>query len=85
MSKERTETHIRVVQDTMALERQILRATWQNHEFMGQRKGQALMNALHSVAPELYDIISGTDDDCFYDDGKIDQTFGVLGFVRKVI
>jgi len=80
-----TEAHIQVVQDTRELERQILRAAWQRFELMGQRKGQALMNALRDVAPELYEIISGTDDDCFYDDGKIDQTFGVLGFVRKVI
>ena len=33
-----------------------------------QRKGQAWMNALHEVAPELYEQIVGTKADCFYDD-----------------
>ena len=35
------------------------------------RKGQAWMNALAEVAPDLYGLVSGTEADCFYDDGKI--------------
>lgn len=35
------------------------------------RKGQTFMNALHAVAPELYDDISGTSKDCFYRDDQV--------------
>lgn len=36
-----------------------------------QRPGQARMNALRKVDPELYEMIAGTPADCFYDDSKI--------------
>lgn len=36
-----------------------------------QRKGQAMMNALRRVAPELYDEVSGTSRDCFYRDDQV--------------
>lgn len=35
------------------------------------RMGQAHMNALHQIRPELYEDITGTDADCFYNDEKI--------------
>lgn len=38
-----------------------------------QRDGQALMNALYSVNPDLYQEITGTDADPFYDDNKIEK------------
>lgn len=41
-----------------------------------QRAGQAYMNALFEVNRRLYDIISGTESDCFYDDTKI------INFIR---
>lgn len=38
----------------------------------GQRKGQAMMNALRVTAPPLYDEASGSLTlDCFYNDSKI--------------
>ena len=39
------------------------------------RKGQALMTFLwQSGHTELYDMITGTDYDCFYDDKRYEQT-----------
>ena len=35
------------------------------------RKGQSLMNALHAIEPDLYNEITGSDADCFYNDGKM--------------
>lgn len=43
----------------------------------GIRKGQALMNALVFVAPELDAYVSGSIADCFYQDGKI-SAFGEM-------
>lgn len=37
---------------------------------LGHRKGQAWMNALGAVAPDLYEIVTGTDADCFHNDAK---------------
>lgn len=37
-----------------------------------QRRGQAWMNALREIDPELFEKISGTEADCFYDDRKIE-------------
>lgn len=37
----------------------------------GLRQGQAYMNALHYINKELYEQITGTENDCFYDDNKI--------------
>jgi hypothetical protein len=36
------------------------------------RHGQTLMNVLNMVWPEKYKEISGSDYDCFYDDGKVE-------------
>lgn len=36
-----------------------------------QRRGQAMMNALAKVRPDLYDKISGTEADPFYNDNRI--------------
>ena len=47
-----------------------------------QRKGQALMNALRRVAPILYDMVSGTDADCFYDDNRIGAFLDTMGIPR---
>ena len=44
-----------------------------------QRKGQARMNALHHVNPELHDQIMRTHADCFYDDQRI-HAFDVYVF-----
>lgn len=37
-----------------------------------ERKGQALMNALYEVNKDLYQQITDTDADCFYNDAKIE-------------
>lgn len=42
----------------------------------GLRLGQAYMNALHVIKPELYTEISQTDADCFYHDDNI------INFIR---
>jgi hypothetical protein len=36
-----------------------------------QREGQAMMNALRNVAPILYNMVTGTLADCFYDNDRI--------------
>ena len=36
-----------------------------------EREGQAMMNALADVAPELYDMVTGSPYDCFYRDDLI--------------
>ncbi len=36
-----------------------------------ERKGQALMNALHSINPKMYEGFKNTLLDCFYDDRNI--------------
>lgn len=41
------------------------------HFVQGQRKGQAMMNALWDAAPELYADISGTSKDCFHRDDQV--------------
>lgn len=51
------------------------RKFWQSYDYFlrdkEMRKGQARMNALKRVDPELYEIISGTEFDCFYRDERI--------------
>ena len=37
----------------------------------GCRLGQSCMNALYEVNKDLYNEITGTEADCFYDDKKI--------------
>jgi hypothetical protein len=45
-----------------------------------QRVGQAYMNALRAVAPELYEEASGSLKlDCFYDDTKVPALLKWLG------
>jgi len=36
-----------------------------------ERTGQALMNALWEVRPNIHTAITGTPDDCFYEDARI--------------
>ena len=43
------------------------------------RRGQAMMNALAVVAPELYDEITDTSADCYYEDSKIGAFRELLG------
>lgn len=43
-----------------------------------QRYGQHLMNELFSVRRDLYDFISGTDYDCFYDNKRVNDTLTFL-------
>jgi len=43
------------------------------------RNGQALMNYLSTVNKELYDELTATENDCFHNDEKIDDTLVYLG------
>lgn len=43
-----------------------------------QRYGQSIMNMLHKVWPDWYERISGTDFDCYYDDGTVQFTLEYL-------
>ena len=42
------------------------------------RYGQVLMHTLRECNREKYDAITGTEDDCFYDNGKVSQTLNKL-------
>lgn len=57
----------------MTDEEQIDFWSWYHYYTEGgsQRRGQARMNALWKVRPDLYDTIHGTDADCFYVDERI--------------
>jgi len=44
----------------------------------GLRNGQSYSNALADVNMKAYNEITGTDDDCFYDDNK------VIKFIRRL-
>jgi len=44
-----------------------------NPEIKNLRKGQALMVSLQMSNEDLYNAITGTDADCFYDDSKIEK------------
>lgn len=35
------------------------------------RRGQHIMNVTHAAWPELYEEVTGTDADCFYNDSRI--------------
>lgn len=50
----------------------------------GQRKGQALMNALREF-PVLYDMVAMTKADPFYDDSKIPAFLETVGFPRDAV
>lgn len=41
------------------------------HKHSELRYGQAIMNALNDVRPDLYKEITGTNNDPFYDDNKL--------------
>lgn len=34
------------------------------------RRGQALMNGLYTARRDVYDMVSGSEGDCFFDDNK---------------
>ena len=42
------------------------------------RYGQSIMNMLHKIYPDWYKRITGSDLDCFYDDGIIQFTLEYL-------
>lgn len=42
------------------------------------RYGQSIMNMLHQILPGWYNRITGTDLDCFYDDGIVRFTLEYL-------
>jgi len=42
------------------------------------RHGQAIMNLLYLIRPDLHKKIMGTDFDCFYDDGTVQFTLEYL-------
>lgn len=42
------------------------------------RYGQSVMNILHKVYPDWYKRITGTDLDCYYDDGTVRFTLEYL-------
>jgi hypothetical protein len=42
------------------------------------RYGQSLMNVLFEMWPDKYREITGTDDDCFYDDATVKLTLDKL-------
>ena len=42
------------------------------------RYGQVLMHTLYKCNKSKYDAITGTDDDCFYDNGKVSRTLDKL-------
>lgn len=44
-----------------------------------QRVGQAMVNALRYIAPELYSEITGSLRDCFYRDDRVDAFREYLG------
>ena len=42
------------------------------------RVGQVYMNALFDIRPDLYQRVTGTENDCFYNDDKIVNLIGFL-------
>ena len=42
------------------------------------RYGQSIMNMLHQIWPDRHNSISGTDLDCYYDDGTVRFTLEYL-------
>lgn len=42
------------------------------------RHGQSIMNVLHLIRKDLYEKITNTDLDCFYDDGTVQFTLEYL-------
>lgn len=87
--KAATQERIQIIQDAQSVEARVLQLTYNYVWIFGHRHGQALMNALDRVAPELYEILSQTDKDCFFDDSKFSATLAELGYreswFRKVL
>ena len=51
--------------DIMILQRN---AWWLREKHPEMREGQSLMNAIYEYSIDIYNKISGTEYDCFYDD-----------------
>lgn len=81
--KEATATRVQMLKDFWALEDRVFRAAYEFRRIQGQRRGQALMNGLRIQAPELYEILTGSPNDCFYDDSKVAGALSELGFTRR--
>lgn len=62
----------------MTLEQLITSAAKLKTENDELRYGQALMNALHKLNPELYNTINGTDVDPFHGDDRIGKFYTVI-------
>ena len=48
----------------------------------GMRKGQHLYNQARNLFPDEVDLICSTEDDCFFDDNKINRFMNAL--MRKI-
>ena len=44
----------------------------------GARQGQAFMNALWTVRPDLYEVLTGTTHDPFYRDDNLPEAINIL-------
>lgn len=42
-------------------------------QYKDWRWGQCVFNAFYAYFPEITDSIRGTNDDCFYDDNKVEK------------
>lgn len=51
--------------------------TYNKHSFE-LRYGQTIMNVLYSISPDKYKELTGTQLDCFYDDGLVRFTLDEL-------
>ena len=49
-------------------------AEYHSHVRLYLRVGQSIMNYIHANHRDIYDEITGTENDCFYDDTKILET-----------
>ena len=47
-------------------------------ELNGIRQGQSLFNIAYDIAPEVADLLRGSNVDCFYDDVKISSFLSSL-------
>jgi hypothetical protein len=83
MTKQSTLEHIQVREAALEIQRKVFMLTYQFKQ-LDQRRGQALMNALRTAAPDLYEILSGSPEDCFYDDSKFFDAIAALGFDRAM-
>jgi hypothetical protein len=58
--------------------KQKLEDRYNSKQYIDLRVGQILMNLLYSIWPEQYNHLTGTKDDCFYDNAKVPGTLKVL-------